>query len=295
MADGNGKRQHYLQWADRGKPALWRYATAVALTFVVWMFGEIPVALLFPDSFADPAHRSLLLPWGFLPGLIAVLLFVRLFLGRPGYSLFAQSLSPRWSDYLVGVALGTAIGTLLSVSGMLFSPIEYQGFSRMAELGLLLMIVMIVGFVVQTAFEELFFRGLIMQLTWQIKAWLPLALLVQATMFAIPHFGNFESMRGIGLISVLPYGIIAAAWGWVGWRTGSLLMPMGLHFANNSLGVLLFGTKGDLLVSYAPILAETPSFLFALIGVTAQAALTVVAVEFWMRRRERQAVVETTA
>jgi len=88
---------------------------------------------------------------------------------------------------------------------------------------------------------------------------------------------------------MVPYLVPALAWGWIAWRTGSLLMPMGLHFANNAFLVLFVNTKGDVLQTVTPFIAETPTIERAALFAVGQAALTIVAVEWIVRRRAARA------
>jgi Type II CAAX prenyl endopeptidase Rce1-like len=121
-----------------------------------------------------------------------------------------------------------------------------------------------------------------------LTSWLPFVFLVPALLFAIPHFGNVSAWNSSGLMAVLPYIVVALSWSWVVWRTGSLLLSMGLHFANNSFNAFVLGVKGDIIVPYAPIIQEMPPLPVVVAMTLAQAVLTVIAVELWVRRVERR-------
>jgi Type II CAAX prenyl endopeptidase Rce1-like len=98
--------------------------------------------------------------------------------------------------------------------------------------------------VIQTGFEEMLFRGLIAQLTRRIVNSVTLVVLVQALIFGALHVGNVRAWGGSPL-GMAPDVLAAAAWGWAAWRTGSLLVPAALRFANNAGNVLAVGVSGD--------------------------------------------------
>jgi membrane protease YdiL (CAAX protease family) len=276
---------HYLDWSNRGRPALWRYAIAMVLALILWIFGPIPVIVFFGYAFNDPAWHDVVLQYTFLPGFLGVLLITRLLLGRPAYSVFSAIWPPRFADYFWGVLIGWSLGVIMTVATLPFLPPTYQGWDAEVNLGLPLILALLIGFMIQTGFEELFFRGLLMQATRRITRWLPLVIGLQALLFAAPHFGNVGAWTSLGPIAVLPYVIVAASWGWVAWRTGSVLMSMGLHFANNTFNVLAVGTTGDILVPYAPFIGEMPSLPNTVLMTAVQALVTVIAVEVMVRRR----------
>src|SRR5271166_1859351 len=84
------------------------------------------------------------------------------------------------------------------------------------------------------------FRGLIAQFTRRIVNSVTLVVLVQALIFGALHVGNVRAWGGSPL-GMAPYVLAVAAWGWAAWRTGSLLVPAALHFANNAGNVLAVG------------------------------------------------------
>ena len=86
-----------------------------------------------------------------------------------------------------------------------------------------------------------------------------------------------------------PYFVTAITWGWVAWRTGSLLLSMGLHVGNNTFLVLFVNSRGDVIQSGAPFVLENLTLPHTIIAGIIHAVLTIIIVEFVMRRRERKA------
>jgi uncharacterized protein len=275
---------NYLDWANKGHPAFWRYGLALVLSLLFWLLGPIPLAILFSGLFRDPKLHAIGQQVSFLPGFIAILLIVWLVLGRPAWSVALPRWPPRLADYAFGVMGGWVIAIISTVLFIPVVPLAYQGWAAETALGFPLVLLMLAGFLIQTGFEELLFRGLLMQFTYRFSRSVPLAVIIQALLFGVLHIGNVVVYDNNPLV-MLPYFLAALTWGWVAWRTGSLLVSAGLHFAGNSFNTLAIGTKGDILSAYGPFVSDLPSITIVAVGVAIQSALTVVAVEFYVRQR----------
>lgn len=292
MTTQDSPASHYLDWSMRGIPAVWRYILVIILDYLAGMLGAIPEVLLVPQAFADPFQRGVVLQYTFVPGVLTLLLLARLVLGRPASSLFSPAWPLRLRDYGVGVMIGLGIPLILVLPQTDTISANYVGFGAIQRLGPWLIIALVAGYVIQTAFEEMLYRGAVMQLAWRLAPSVALALVLQAVLFALPHFGNVKSWGSQGVITLAPYVVIALGWGWIGWRTGSLLMGMGLHFANNVFAMLVIGSREDAVASYAPILVARSGVAEATVGTLVHTALSVAAVEawlWWQRRRARRA------
>jgi uncharacterized protein len=281
-------RASYLDASHLGRASLWRYLLAIVLGFIGWQAGSIPALLLMSK---DPALQRVQFQFTFVLPALIVLLLVRLLLGRPAWTVALPAWPPRWRDYFVAIGIGW--GVMLTLLLVIFAwvpgfELTYRGWGGFVSGGVTLLAMLCAGFMIQTAFEELYFRGLLMQATWRFTHRLPVVLAVQAYVFASLHAGNLEGFAA-SYATMVPYFIAALYLGWVAWRTGSLVMPMGLHFANNGWNALFVNTKGDVIVTAAPFIGPTVS-LGTFIGYAiCQALLVGCAVEWLMRRRERRA------
>ena len=282
---------HYLDWATRGRISVWRYLVVIFGGYVVGMYGGIVLVLLAPTLFADPVSRAVALQWMPVPGLLTVLLLARLLLCRPTWSL----LSPAWplpfKHFLIGAGIGLSLPLVGLIANLDAARENFVGFDGYRKLGPVLLMALVSGFIVQVAFEEILYRGAVMQFAWRIKAWVPFALIFQALLFALPHFGNVKSWGGAGISSIAPYFVMALGLGWICWRTGSLLVSTGLHFANNISIVLIAGSKDDIVASFAPILMPRSDLGETSLSILVQVALWIGGVELWLwlGRRRHQA------
>jgi uncharacterized protein len=228
------------------------------------------------------------LEYSFAGVVIVVLLIARFLLGRPGWSVALPSWPPRWADYGVGMAIWWAGMAVIYLALIPLGRLTFHGWSSLAGAGLLLALATIVGVAIQTAAEELYFRGLLAQATRRITKWIPVVIGVQALLFAQLHAGNIEGWGG-GIPAMAPYFATAVALGWTAWRSGSLMMPMGMHFANNVVLFLLVSTSGDVVKASTPFVARQPSVVLGIGEAFLQAVIVIVLVEIMARRRAAKA------
>jgi membrane protease YdiL (CAAX protease family) len=160
--------------------------------------------------------------------------------------------------------------------------ISYQGLGPLLSVSAASIAVMIVGLVIQTGFEELLFRGLIMQFLMRIITFVPLAILAQALLFGAMHIANIAKWHG-SLLGIAPYVLAGISYGYAAWRTRSLLVSAALHFVNNAGGAYLIGAKGDVIKTVAPWLIDTPTIQQATILGVIDVVTTVIVVEAYAR------------
>jgi uncharacterized protein len=282
---------NYLDWSVQGKSAIWRYALAIVLALIAWFLFPLPFVVLAAPLLQGTLWMdkfTLLFP--FLMGFAVILLIVRLLLGRPWWSVALPHWPASFTPYFIGIALAL---TITLVDTLLLSPIVsigFQGFGPLLSVSVLSVVVTLVGLVIQTGFEELLFRGLIMQFLMRIAAWVPFAIVIQALLFGAMHLTNVVAWHG-NIWGIAPYVLAGGAYGYAAWRTGSLLIPAALHFVNNAGGSYIVGAEGDVLQTVAPWLISAPTIGQSIISGVIDILLTVVIVEFYLRYRSRSSQV----
>lgn len=184
---------------------------------------------------------------------------------------------------LAGIGIALAVNVLASVVQLPLIPVHYEGFAGLKAAGISVVAVSLVGFLIQTGTEELLFRGLLQQTFFRFTGSAWIAILGQALVFGFLHIQNVAAWGGNPL-AMVPYLLTALTWGWAAWRTGSLLVPWGLHFVNNASEEFLVGTKGDVLHPIAPFSVEVPGIGLGTALVAISLVITIVLVELYARR-----------
>jgi len=125
----------------------------------------------------------------------------------------------------------------------LFYPDTFSFNSNLAALALFVPIALIFT-AIQTTTEELSFRGYIVQgasLIWSNRVFL---VIVSAVIFTLPHLGNPEAIAGGWLTVFSNYFLVPGLlWTVVSLIDGTTELAIGVHFAKNIGGILLFNIR----------------------------------------------------
>ncbi|MGB7981332.1 MAG: CPBP family intramembrane glutamic endopeptidase [Candidatus Nanopelagicales bacterium] len=279
---------HYLQWAGRGRSSVWRYLAGTMVVVLAWSVGTVLVQVLAAatglDEDARPGPSLAYLTGTFALGALAVPLVVRCVHRRPAWSVGVAQWPGPVRD--VGSGIGIALISLLLADALatVGHPLRYVGmdWGRWWSVA----VIAVVGFAVQVGFEELMFRGYLTQAVRRLTSKPLLVVGAPSLLFAGIHWGNLDRY-GRNPLQLIPYLLMGATLGWAAWRSGSLWLPFGIHWANNTYAVLLVGNPGDVLPFGAPFVRDLtdlgPAALAAL--TLLQAGVQLALVEWVVRRR----------
>ena len=282
---------NYLDWSDKGEASFWRYAVGAALSVMVFYLLSgmliVPYTILFPDYQKSLTLSTVGLILTFVITFIAIPTIVRFVRKRPWWSVAMPALRFRAWDFFTGMWVAFAVAVLIA---LLFHATRTMPIFRNPEFDLTALLVLaVVGFVgilIQAGAEELLFRGYFTQFARRFTSNPILFLGIPALLFAAPHVSNIASLGG-GPLVMVPSPISGLLYGWAAYRSGSLWMSVALHLVNNYTGLVMVGTKGDVLPSAAPLLVASPNLTVGTIGVLVQSALIAVALHLLMKRAGR--------
>jgi uncharacterized protein len=260
----------FLTYSNRGINEIWRYVAGVFLVILCYGLGQLPLELaiyiqtnnyqdigtseldLFKSSLDfSIIHLSkntglILLLSMFLIAMISLYCVVR-FMHKKNFIDIITSRSAvdyRRIFFAFGIWLGLAI--LIEFVMYLIDP---EGYTAQLDLEkwLVLLLISIVLLPIQTSFEELFFRGYILQGVAYHTRHRVIAMIVSSVLFALMHATNPEIQKyGAGLM--FTYYIMAAMFLALitVWDNG-LELALGAHWATNFFGALLFTYDGSVL------------------------------------------------
>jgi membrane protease YdiL (CAAX protease family) len=193
--------------------------------------------------------------------------------GRDPRQLFGVSGRLRWRLFgkLAGIALLLkvaqfgidAVVVAIADPGALTTDFAWPGFEAFIPAAAVLIVLV----PLQIAGEELVYRGTLMQTVgaWARSPWW--AIVISTVAFTLNHRGSDAAM-----VSIAVYGLTM---GWLTIRTGGLEASLALHWANNTLGLLLVAAAGGL--SLDKLNADV-SWLSAGLDVAMQLVFLVIAV-----------------
>ncbi len=208
---------------EKNRLKLWHGVLATVLAILFMLFGGIPLYALFGDV------------GGMLAGIFLALIGVAFVLAtRTKLSeVFPMRLPPvRQFFASIGICIGVTF--LNSAIGLLLAQVIPNYADREAGIDAIVTAlppaVAILLVAVQPAIcEEFFCRGFLVASFRKIeKDWV--IILITSLIFGALH---------VDLYAFLPTALLGAAFAFIGLRTGSLLLPILLHFGNNALSVVL--------------------------------------------------------
>ncbi len=245
----------------------WLYLVGIVAVSLGYIIGQIPLSLILAyrtsvdpnldssdlqnfteqmdfNKFGISTNAGLVLSLLFFVFALAFLYFtVRYIHHRSFHSLISYTGKTNWKRFLWGFGVWFGISLIMEFISYMNSPENYQFF--MPDLNyLLLLLICILILPLQTSFEELFFRGYLMQATgWFSKSkWVAFA--VTSLLFMSIHLANPEIGK-YGIWNMIIYylfsGMVLA---FVTIMDDRLELALGIHFANNFFGATLVTYEG---------------------------------------------------
>lgn len=152
----------------------------------------------------------------------------------------------RWRRYFFSFGIWSILITLLTIATYLVSPEEIEIRFNAGNFAILL-IVAIIFIPIQTATEELIFRGYLMQGFGLVFKNGILPLVITSILFGLMHASNPEA-KAHGLLIMMPYYILFGAFlGMLTLLDEGAELAMGIHCANNLVSSLLVCSKNSVL------------------------------------------------
>lgn len=252
----------FFETAFLGKNHAWRYLLGIMVVLTAYTLGQIPLSVFLMskglgevemaefakdmDFKAIGASQTLglaLILIMFIVGLAALYLVVRVIHAKVFRHLITPATGINYHKVGFAFLLWLGIGVAFEGIGYIMDPEAYQ-FSFDPAVFFPLLLVALLMIPLQTSFEEIFFRGYLMQGVGLItkNKWIPL--LVTTAIFAGMHGANPEIAR-YGFWPMMSYYLTAGLFlGVVTILDDSLELALGIHAATNIMGAVLLSYDG---------------------------------------------------
>jgi membrane protease YdiL (CAAX protease family) len=265
----------FVDMANSGKSSLGRFVAGSVIILFFFLLGQAPLSLallvfaqlkgLHAETLTEVSavldagfSRNLFLVLAisaFFIGLAGIFLVIRFIHLRPFRTLITPYKSVRWKRILIG--FGIYFLLTLGIEGLFYlldSENYVFRFHPVNFIVLLFISVFLLPF--QTSFEEVFFRGYLMQgfgllfrRTWP-------ALLITSVLFALMHSWNPE-VEKFGFWVMFPYYLsFGLLLGFITLKDKSLEIALGVHAANNIFSSLFITFQGSALETDALFLQK---------------------------------------
>lgn len=204
--------------------------------------------LLFnPDAVGINKSVMLALMMGmFVFALLGLWIAVRFIHQKTLASIITAFEKIRWGRYFFAFALWGSLIVILTLVSYAISPEEMEVHFDFYKF-IVLLIVAVIFVPIQTATEELIFRGYLMQGFSQLFKSGIIPLIITSVLFGLVHGTNPEA-KAHGLLLMLPYYIFFGAFlAVLTLLDEGLELAMGIHCANNLISSLLITSKNSVL------------------------------------------------
>lgn len=243
----------FFEKAHEGRNGWWRWLLTILITLAALMLANIPLFMFLGmeaerlgvnaeqfDLGAPPPgiDRNLFFALFLIPfvvGFFALWLCIRLLHAKPFLSAITGR--PRFDWRRAAIAFAVWF-LLLGAGSFAFLPAGSYTFQFDASVFWPLLLIALALIPIQGAFEEIFFRGYLMQGLSLLAKNKIVPLIVVTALFTLVHAGNpefSENQLRIGL----SYLVVAALFGLTAVMDDGLEVPCGVHAANNIFGAVV--------------------------------------------------------
>lgn len=218
-----------------------KYLLAIIVSFLAFFIGMVIAAKLmqsFPGGIQNSASSAVfavqLSPYLF--GFVGVLLSVRFILNRPILSVFTSRKKFDWQRFFFAFGLWFTFQLVFLIMGLSSNGfITYEiDFGKLFPL----LLVSLTLLPIQTAFEDVLYRGLLFQGVTKGIGRAGIAILAVAALFGLMHAGNPE-IDILGKVALVYYMVSGLFLGLLAHFDDGLELGMGYHFANNFFGAFV--------------------------------------------------------
>jgi uncharacterized protein len=241
---------NYLSIAQQGKNQWWRYLFGMFFILFLWMVVggvlSISALILFAGNTRDALTPAAIIKMSeesksvssfvalnlqFIVGFLAVIVAVQFIHRRSAWSLVSAAGQINWPRLSYGFIVWLIITITPSVPTLFLSPGEYKFHFNIGEWPVLFISAMTLT-PIQTSFEEIFFRGYIMQ-GMGLLVRQPLFLVISnGILFMLPHLANPEIANG-PVWMALQYFSIGVFLAFITLQDNRLELALGVHASNN--------------------------------------------------------------
>ena len=195
----------YLDLARRGRNEWWRYLVGVLTIAFSWLvLGYVPYLLLVGAGVTDPVNDHLEVNFSIFMMLAGLAVTVKLVHRRPLLTLVTPEARVGWRRIVQGAWVWVLIAAVISgVEHLLYADRYYLSFDP-ARFFLFVPLVLVLT-PIQTATEELVFRGYAMQGLALLTRRPALVAAGSGVVFAVPHLLNPEVHQYGALIMAANY------------------------------------------------------------------------------------------
>ena len=279
----------FFQNAHLGRNAWWRWLLTIVLVITIWLLSHIPVVgfmevmrrrlglgdeAFLSGAFPEGVNRNLFLALALLPFVVAFFalwLLIQWIHRKPFLSVITGRDRFDWRRAFVGLVVGLAVSVIGTFAIL---PADSYRWQYSAQTFWPLLAIALAMIPLQSATEEIFFRGYLMQGLSLILKNKIAPLIIVTLLFSLAHLGNPEFAATYNKVLVV-YLLLSVLFGLCAVMDDGLEISCGLHASNNIFLAVVLSPEDGSLPSYslftthlAPVLKYSPWLDIALTVLT---------------------------
>lgn len=237
--------KRYLDLVHQGKNDWWRYALGVLTIAFFWLgLGYLPLIFLAETGATNPLVDYVAVNFSILTMLAGLAVTVKWIHGRPLRSLVTPESHIDWWRIWRGAAVWVVLAAVIAaIEHVLFPGRYYLSFHPLHFFQFAALVLVLTP--IQSAAEELVFRGYLMQGLGLLTRRPALIAVVSSILFAVPHLLNPEVEKYGTFIMAANYFAIGMVLATITLRDGRLELAIGLHAVNNVFLALVANYEGS--------------------------------------------------
>lgn len=216
------------------------YSSIIKITLALFIFSFIGTPLIM-DFIDDPELKKIIILQGNLLINAFYILLVVFFCRKKKitlYDTFKVNFKTGFKRYIVGFLSGVAMMSI--VAGILYfsgnASIESESVQKVGVMAIPALLIILTGWIVQSAGEEFLIRGFVMKLMSR-RINIFITIFISSILFSAMHLGN----PGIGALSLINLTLYGVAMGLYVVKTNDLWGACGNHAAWNFFQGNIFG------------------------------------------------------
>jgi uncharacterized protein len=292
----------FLDNAQEGKNNWWRYLLTVILSLVggslvsgilmavilvlyaVFLSpgGASDILKVLQTTLSSPFTLIVLLGVSYTISVIIFYICLR-FLHHKRFLRVINTVSKlRWKLLLKGLIIWLLVMLVFSLPDLILNPQGYQVTFNLSGF-IILLVLCLLAIPIQASFEEILFRGYLMQgfSLLSKKPWVPL--LITSLIFGMVHFFNGTSLF-VDLSIVISTFIIGMMLGVIALGDNGIETAMGVHIGNNLYVFLIYNSVDSGLPGLPSMVTAQPADPFVGVPFLILAAVITIAILFWNRK-----------
>ena len=263
--------------------ASWGMQIAVILLFAVILIIQKGIYALseFQSLQSDPLFLVAITLIGFALMFLVFYLCMRFIHHRSFISVFTAKSGIRWNKILKGAVIWLSILVILAIISFLINPASYKVTFNPATF-VILLILSLIAFPIQSTFEEVFFRGYLMQGFGLLTKKPIIPILATSLIFGFGHLMNGTNMT-MDVFMLVETCIVGIMLGVVTLGEDGIETAIGIHVINNLYAVLIVSTPGGIFGNLPSILTTSSNSYSDLAVITTASVLAIIVV-FWNKK-----------